>query len=75
MICSYTYSDSSSLILNPPIHLKGYTSTDKPMTSDLYSDVEDENLTSFCMEVSESSLREVWDNEDDEYWASFLNKK
>ncbi len=31
-----------------------------------------DDLTNLCMEVSEKSLSKDWDEEDDEYWASYL---
>ena len=37
-----------------------------------YSDLNDKELTSFTMQASEQSLAEVWDDEDDDYWESFL---
>lgn len=37
-----------------------------------YSFVEDDDLTSMCMSISEKSLSEDWDNEDDERWQRFL---
>jgi hypothetical protein len=32
----------------------------------------DEELTLMCMHVSEQSLKDGWENEDDAYWESFL---
>ena len=32
------------------------------------------DLTAMCMAVSESSLKEGWDSEDDAYWESYLKE-
>lgn len=37
-----------------------------------FSDLNEKELTSFTMQASEQSLAEVWDDEDDDYWESFL---
>lgn len=51
----------------------GYTyAYDKVKTG--YSSLNENELTTFCMQASEKSLKEDWDNEDDERWNSFLNE-
>lgn len=73
MILSYSYS-------NLPINLaslifgRGYSFSDDTIIRNPYDEDEGEELTRLCMETSEGSLSEVWDDEDDEYWASFLNE-
>lgn len=36
-----------------------------------YECLKDNELTKMCMAVSERSLAEGWENEDDSHWASF----
>lgn len=52
----------------------GYTYTSDSIKSG-YSSLNDKELTSFCMEISEKSLKDAWDNEDDERWNNFLIDK
>lgn len=35
------------------------------------NDLEDKRLTAMCMSISELTLAEDWENEDDAHWASF----
>lgn len=51
-------------------HNFGYTYTNDTVKNE-YSTFNENELTSFCMKVSEKSLEEGWDNEDDERWNSF----
>ena len=37
------------------------------------SPLTDDELTRLCMSISEKSLSESWDKEDDERWNKFLN--
>lgn len=37
-----------------------------------FSDLSEKELTEFTMQASEQSLAEVWEDEDDDYWESFL---
>ncbi len=48
----------------------GYTYTSESIKTE-YSTLSDDELTMFCMNVSEKSLKEGWENEDDERWNSF----
>lgn len=73
MTFAYTYSNVH-FTLNPKYVLEGYTSTDKSEKHRDYPLSEDEELTRFFMEASESALEEVWSDEDDEYWSSFLKE-
>lgn len=36
-----------------------------------FDSLKEDELTTFCMQLSENSLAKVWEEEDDEYWASF----
>lgn len=37
-----------------------------------FSDLNEKELTAFTMQASEQSLAKVWEDEDDNYWESFL---
>lgn len=50
-----------------PVNASTFTEED-----DNYFNVPENELTSFSMKVSEKSLEEVWEDEDDDYWESFL---
>lgn len=38
-------------------------------------DILEQELTRFCASYSENSLKEVWENENDAYWESYLTNK
>lgn len=44
----------------------------KIIDNDLTVDLSDRDLTILGMKSSEKVLNKVWDNEDDDYWNSFL---
>ncbi|MBN9351777.1 MAG: hypothetical protein J0H55_13940 [Chitinophagaceae bacterium] len=72
MINTYSYSEGNTILI---AGLDRYTSTDIAYREKEYAvPDEDEELTRLCMEASESSLNEVWEDEDDAYWESFLKK-
>lgn len=72
MINTYSYSEGNTILISG---LDRYTSTDIAYREKEYEvRDEDEELTGLCMEASESSLSEVWEDEDDAYWESFLKK-
>jgi hypothetical protein len=71
MTLAYSYSESVT-IFNSLISIRGYTGTHETVQAVSISSLKEEELTNFCMQVSEKSLAKVWDNEDDEYWASYL---
>lgn len=68
---TYSYSESISVI-NSLFLNRGYTGTHETEHPVNIASLKDSELTNFCMQVSEKSLAKVWDNEDDEYWASYL---
>lgn len=51
----------------------GYSYTSENLKKE-YTHSTDDELTVNCMNVSEKSLKEGWDKEDDERWNSFLNE-
>lgn len=62
--CAILYSETAPeyhIFINPIIN------------SPLVSATSDEKLTNICMSISEKSLSEGWENENDAHWASFLN--
>ncbi|MDZ4808393.1 MAG: hypothetical protein SGI96_08980 [Bacteroidota bacterium] len=72
MTLAYSYSESLSVI-SSLFHNRGYTGTheiEQPINN--IASLKEGELTNFCMLISEKSLAKVWDNEDDEYWASYL---
>lgn len=71
MTLAYSYSESIT-IFNSLISIGSYTGTHETVQAVSISSLKEEELTNFCMQVSEKSLAKVWDNEDDEYWASYL---
>lgn len=68
----YTYSANAGLFNVIRATLK-YTGTFDNISPVTIHALQEEALTSFCMHVSEKSLAEVWKEEDDDYWASYLN--
>jgi hypothetical protein len=54
-----------SINFNYTTNITSISSIPKALTSD-------EELTLMCMHVSEQSLKDGWENEDDAYWESFL---
>jgi hypothetical protein len=71
MTLAYSYSESVT-IFNALMPIRGYTGTQEVIHPVTISPLKENELTNFCMQVSEKSLAKVWDNEDDEYWASYL---
>lgn len=71
MILVYSYSESISMI-SSLFPNRGYTGTHEVEQPVNITSLRDNELTNLCMQVSEKSLAKVWDNEDDEYWASYL---
>lgn len=71
MTLAYSYSESISMI-NSLYPNRGYSGTRETEQLVNIASLKDSELTNFCMQVSEKSLAKVWDNEDDEYWASYL---
>ncbi|HLF47412.1 MAG TPA: hypothetical protein VI548_13370 [Chitinophagaceae bacterium] len=71
MTLAYSYSESVT-IFNALMPLRGYTGTHESVQPIAISSLKEDEFTKFCMQVSEKSLAKVWDNEDDEYWASYL---
>ena len=49
-----------------------YTSQVKPQNNQPLTDIE---LTKICMNISEQSLKEDWDIEDDERWNKLLTNR
>jgi hypothetical protein len=68
MTLAYTYSDTPK-VANPLAWLMGYTST-READSVFVPESDNETLTVFCMAMSQSSLNDVWENEEDGYWES-----
>jgi len=70
---AYSYSESIIGLGGIKI-LKGYgyTGTHENESPINISSLKEHELTNFCMKLSEPNLAEVWEHEDDEYWASFL---
>lgn len=71
MTLVYSYSENVAMY-NSFISLRDYTGTHESFQPAALMSLKEDELTNFCMQVSEKSLASVWDNEDDEYWASYL---
>lgn len=52
--------------------MQNFEYTSHPVLSSPLS-ISDDELTTYCMQISERSLNEDWENEDDERWNTFLN--
>lgn len=48
------------------------TSTEATGLNNAISEVEEKEMTALSMQASVQSLSELWDNEDDNYWNSYL---
>lgn len=71
MTLSYTYSEKKNL-LNSFFEELNYTGTFEIIRPISINSLKDEEMTTFCMQISEVSLNKEWEQEDDEYWASYL---
>ncbi len=72
MTLSYSYSENTR-VFNSLFAMMGYTGTFETIKPISVSSLKEDELTTFCMELSEKSLFKVWEQEEDEYWASYLN--
>lgn len=72
MTLSYTYSENTT-VFNSIFAIMGYSGTFETVKPISLNSLKEEELTNFCMQLSEKSLSKVWEEEDDEYWASYLN--
>jgi len=77
---NFTSSDEFSGVFDSGV-IKNYlftrvymTSSEVKLTSEnkIESDFSDSQLTHLCGEISYTAFAENWENEDDEYWASYL---
>jgi hypothetical protein len=71
MTFSYTYSENTR-IFNSIFTMMSYSGTHEGIKPINLDSLKEEELTTFCMQLSEKSLAKVWEDEDDEYWASYL---
>jgi hypothetical protein len=71
MTLSYTYSENPR-VFNSIFAIMGYSGTFEIVKPISLNSLKEDELTTFCMQLSEKSLSKVWEEEDDEYWASYL---
>ena len=72
-LANNTYTDNSGLFRMMAIYGGLYYSATSEFERPAKSvSLSEEELTNMCMSLSESSLAKEWENEDDEYWESFL---
>ena len=71
MTLSYTYSENTR-VFNSIFAMMGYSGTFETVTPISLNSPKEDELTTFCMQLSQKSLSKVWEQEDDEYWASYL---
>jgi hypothetical protein len=65
-----TASFTSYSIIFTTMSYSGTHDTVHPISLD---SLKEDELTSFCKQLSEKSLEKVWEEEDDQYWSSYLN--
>lgn len=71
-LTKYSYSESASTLRAVMYAVIGYSWTHETERPIRVTSLKESELTNFCMQISEKSLAKVWDNEDDEYWVSYL---
>ncbi len=68
----YSYSESLNLIGSLLTGWHNYNGTAEVLPEPFITPLKEKGLTNLCMQISEKSLAKVWENEDDEYWESYL---
>lgn len=71
MTFAYTYSEKEN-IFTSVFEKLSYTGTFETNTPISFQSLKEDEMTPFCMQTSEKSLSKEWEQEDDEYWASYL---